>query len=122
MAPDLDEIIRRIWAAFATQAVLPMRYVTFADGSSPQAHRCEPDVLRWTSENSSSQPVHGWLANGTAGLLLQKHWFIRDQKGQLVNITPLDPPTPVFEHPGSVAEFRGLLEEIHLVHFQHLRG
>src|SRR5260370_19940979 len=101
MAPDLDEIIRRIWAAFATQAVLPMSYFTFADGSSPQAHRCEPDVLRWTSENSTSQPVHGWLADGTAGLLLQQHGFIREPNGQLGYITPLHPPTSDFGLPRS---------------------
>jgi hypothetical protein len=122
MSTDLDEIIRRLWTAFPTQAVLPMRHVAFADGSSPQPHHCEPDVLRWTSENPGYRPIHGWLANGPAGLLLQKHWFIRDQKGQLINITPLDPPTPIFEHPGPLAEFVRLTEEIHLVRFQHLRG
>jgi hypothetical protein len=46
----------------------------------------------------------------------------RDPAGALVNITPLDPPTPTFEHPGPVAEFRHLPEEIHLVLLQHLRA
>jgi hypothetical protein len=122
MAIDPNDIIRRIWEAFRTQAILPTTRVAFADSSRPKAHECEQNVLRWTSENPGNEPVHGWLANGPGGLLLQKHWIVRDPKGQLVNITPLEPPTPIFEHPGSLAEFRGLLEEIHLVHFQHLRS
>ena len=112
---DADEIIRRIWIALPAKAILPMRNVTFANGSAPQANRCRPDVLRWTSENAGSEPVHGWLVNG--GLMLQMHWFVRDRKGQLFNITPLDPPTPVFEHPGTLTEFTLLTEEIHLMHF-----
>jgi hypothetical protein len=118
MVIDPDDVIRRLWTAFPSQAVLPMRHVAFADGSEPEAHQCERDVLRWTGENPGYEPVHGWLATG---LLIQKHWIVRDRTGRLINITPLEPPTPVFEHPGSVAEFMRLNEEIHLVHFQHLR-
>jgi hypothetical protein len=51
MAADPDEIIRRIRMAFAIQAVLAMKHVTFADGSTPEANRCERDVLRRASEN-----------------------------------------------------------------------
>jgi hypothetical protein len=47
--------------------------------------------------------------------------MVRGQTGALVNITPLDPPTPMFEHPGPVADFTRLPEELHLVKFQHLR-
>jgi hypothetical protein len=121
MATDTDEIIRRIWVALPTQSLLPMRHVTFADATTPEANRCKPDVLRWTSENPGNEPVYGWLAIGPGDWMLQKHWFVRDPKGQLFNITPLDPPTPVFEHPGSITEFNILIEEIHLVNFQHLR-
>lgn len=52
--------------------------------------------------------------------MLQKHWFVTSPNGQLFNITPLDPPTPVFEHPGTITEFAHLSEEIHLVLWQHL--
>jgi hypothetical protein len=97
------------------------RHVEFSDGSSPQAHRCETDVLRWTVENPGFEPIHGWFAIGEHALLLQKHWFVRGPNGQFINITPLDPPPPIFEHPGSVAEFMYLPEEIHLVNHQHLR-
>jgi len=121
MVINSDDVIRRIWTVLPTQAILPLRRVTFADGSAPEANRCKPDVLRWTNENPGNEPVHGWLANGLSGPMLQKHWFVKDPKGQLFNITPLNPPTPVFEHPGSVTEFGHLSEEIHLVHFQHLR-
>lgn len=87
---DTDEIVRRIWKALSAQALLPMRNVTFADGSAPDANWCKPDVHRWTSENPDNEPVHGWLAIGPGGLLLQKHWFVKDPKGQLFNITSVD--------------------------------
>jgi len=105
MVTDVDEIIRRIWVALPAQALLPMRHVTFADGTRPEANRCKPDVVRWTKENPGTESVHGWLAIGPGGWMLQKHWFVKGHNKQLFNITPLEPPTPVFEHPGSVAEF-----------------
>ena len=115
---DTDKVIRRIWQALETKSDLPMRRVTFRDGSAPEPHRCEQNVLRWTSENPENEPVHRWLA---IGLLLQKDWMVRDQRGAVFNMTPLDPPSPMFTHPGSLNEFRQLGEEIHLVAYQHLR-
>jgi hypothetical protein len=53
---DWDEIIRRIWTALPAQAILPMRNVTFADGSAPEANRCKLDVLK------SRQRAGSWLA------------------------------------------------------------
>lgn len=118
MLIDADEILRRIWLAFETRSDMPIRQVTFADGSAPEAHRCEQNVLRWTSENPGNEPIHGWLA---MDLLLQKHWMVRDLSGALFNITPLNPPTRMFAHPGPLEEFRQLREEVHLVMQQHLR-
>ena len=115
---EANEVIRRIWLAFETRSLLPTQHVAFADGSVPEAHRCEQNVLRWTAENTGNEPVHGWLATG---LLLQKHWMVRDRTGAVFNITPVAPATPMFLHPGPVEEFRQLLEEIHLVMHQHLR-
>lgn len=115
---DADDVIRRIWQAFDTRFDLLTRQVVFADGSAPDAHRCEQNVLRWVVENPGNEPVHGWLATD---LLLQKHWMVRDRTGAIFNITPLEQSTPMFAHPGSVDEFRRLREEIHLVRQLHLR-
>ncbi len=115
---DPNEVIRRLWLAFEARSLVLTRNVTFADGSVPEAHNCERDVLRWVSENPEDEPIHGWLATD---LLLQKHWMVRDQAGALFNITPLDVPTPTFAHPGPIEEFRELAEEIHLVWHQHLQ-
>ena len=116
---DTNEVIRRIWQAFETRSDLQTRHVMFADGSAPEAHRCEQNVLRWANENPGNDPVHGWLATD---LLIQKHWMVRDRTGAVFNITPLDQATLMFTHPGSVEEFRQLREEIHLVVQLHLRS
>lgn len=113
-----EDVIRRIWQAFDTRSDLLTRRVIFADGSVPDAHRCEQNVFRWVIENPRNEAIHGWLATG---LLLQKHWMVRDHTGAIFNITPLEQSTPMFEHPGSVDEFRQLREEIHLVVQLHLR-
>lgn len=48
--------------------------------------------------------------------------MVQDDEGRLVNITPLNPLFPMFAHPGTLDEFRELLEVINLVHFQELRS
>jgi hypothetical protein len=118
MSIQTDQLIRRIWTAHASSGVMPFRSVRFADGTSPQLHGCEHNVMRWTDENPADEAVPAWLATG---MLVQKHWVVRSRGGPLLNITPLQTDTPIFEHPGPISEFRLLNEEIHLVLFQHLR-
>ncbi|MGJ4907090.1 hypothetical protein [Bradyrhizobium sp. HKCCYLS2033] len=121
MPIEAEDAIRRIWIAYAQRSSVPSRRVTFSDGSEPEANRCEQNVAQWTLEHPEYRKVHGWLAIGDPPQL-QKHWMVQDEKGQLLNITPLNPLFPMFAHPGALAEFSELLEIINLVHFQHLRG
>jgi hypothetical protein len=57
--------------------------------------------------------------NHVSEVNMQEFAWFKAIDEQLKSGGPLNPPTPVFKHPGSVTEFEHLSEEIHLVHFQH---
>ena len=64
-------------------------------GWRPEESRCHFNVDRWVQENPGHTPVRGWVvykpsfANGKLGLELTAHSVVRDEKGELFDITPI---------------------------------
>jgi hypothetical protein len=74
------------------QAVrVPHHKVLFADGSEPFQSACHENVDRWVKENPGFTPVWGWVTyvDYWVSVGLTAHAIVRDQRGQLIDITPL---------------------------------
>jgi hypothetical protein len=70
---------------------VPFRWVSFADGSTPQIGCCHENVDKWVKEHSGSTAVRGWVVYMAVpnGIQLTAHSVVRDSDGQLLDITPL---------------------------------
>ncbi|MFT4956304.1 MAG: hypothetical protein ACI8U3_002709 [Brevundimonas sp.] len=92
--------------------------VVFRDGTSPRRNDCHSNAARWASEDHHTVPVHGWLIEADDGyhLRLAAHSLLKDKKGGLLDITPMDPFSPLFlAHDGPAETFFALLPRFNTI-------
>lgn len=72
------------------------------------AHENSHDFV---AEHPDWRVVRGWLMS--PGDILDKHVIVENPlTGQRLDVTPLDPRVPFFQHPGTAEEFDGLWHQI----------
>jgi hypothetical protein len=65
----------------------------------------------FVAEHPDWRVVRGWLMS--PGDILDKHLIVENRRtGRRVDVTPIDPRVPFFEHPGTAEEFDGLWHQI----------
>lgn len=91
--------------------IVPFREVSL-DGWAPKIADCHNNVDRWVATNPRCEAVRGWITYisfGPVGVQLTAHSIVRDQNGDLFDITPVFEGSPrggaFVEHPGDSIVF-----------------
>ena len=83
-----------IYARRDTGVEVPFREVELG-GWTPVQQECHDNVLRWIEAHPTHSAVHGWLYMDFGGALscvrLISHSVVRDEAGELFDITPMGP-------------------------------
>lgn len=88
------------WEEYRTQICIGLQsavqvpYVSVAEGDwQPQIANCHDNVDRWVRQKPGIVAVRGWVTVGTDGYsqtFLTHHSVVRDEDGDLLDITPLE--------------------------------
>ncbi|HTZ81962.1 MAG TPA: hypothetical protein VMB66_02145 [Candidatus Acidoferrales bacterium] len=86
------EYERSVCDRLANATRIPFRPVSFADGTAPMVGGCHRNADRWVTENPDCDVVRGWVTYSNFGVSigLTAHSVVRDQDGQVFDITPLE--------------------------------
>jgi hypothetical protein len=66
--------------------------VSLSGGWTPEIGKCHGNVDRWVGDNPGCEAVRGWITYksfGPMGVQLTSHSVVRDQRGNLFDITPV---------------------------------
>ncbi|WOB79900.1 hypothetical protein [Brevundimonas nasdae] len=95
------------------EALSPKRLeVEFRDGEAARPNDCHANAVRWAAQTPDAIPVHGWLieAHDEFQLHIVAHSVVSDERGRLIDVTPMPIASPRFiPHHGTGDAFFGLL-------------
>ena len=86
--------------------------VVFRDGDAARPNDCHANAVRWAAQTPDAIPVHGWLieAQDAFQLHIVAHSVVADERGQLIDVTPMPIASPRFiPHRGTGDAFFRLL-------------
>ena len=93
--------------------VLPLKIVSFSDGSSPLPDLSDENAERLALENPRMRCVRGWLIIGTC--IFRKHTVVADEDGRLYEITPQADALPFASHYPRIGVYDRMPEELFLL-------
>ena len=114
MVFDFGEYFRCLHARLDEAIKVSFRAVRFANWK-PELNKCHDNVDYWIKHHAGAGPVRGWVfwpPDGEGRCTFMAHSIV-DERGELVDITPIDRNTPreslfFLAHPGTEEEFQAM--------------